>query len=115
MHLAARSNAINVAKLLKHIYDDANHDDSNLEISPEQISPQKAPKSPGSTRSNMSSSDNMIYFDVDRVNNQGQTPIFLTVNSRSIDMLKFLMENKCNITIRDQRGDTIKDYIYRYM
>ena len=30
-------------------------------------------------------------------------------------MLKFLMKSNSNITIKDQRGDTVRDHIYRYM
>ena len=29
--------------------------------------------------------------------------------------MKFLLKNNCSLTIKDQRGDTIKDYIYRYL
>ncbi|CDW85580.1 ankyrin repeat protein [Stylonychia lemnae] len=110
LHLAARQNSINIARLLKHIYQDQIKEDSNLDMNP------GGDKSPISTRSNQSSVlDNTLYFDINRTNNQGQTPIFLTVHTRSYDMLKFLMQNRCNITLKDQRGDSIKDYIYRYM
>lgn len=65
----------------------------------------KQSSSPKSTRSNTSASssayDNYLYFDVDRVDNQGQTPIFLAAASRSLDMLKFLMRNGTNVTIKD--------------
>ena len=30
-------------------------------------------------------------------------------------MFKFLLKNKCDITQKDQKGDTIKDNIQRYM
>ena len=30
-------------------------------------------------------------------------------------MLKLLMQNKSDITIKDPKGDTVKDLIYRYM
>lgn len=64
MHLAARSNSINIARLLKHIYIESNKDDLNLEISPNENG------TPSSSRSTSSSAlDNMIYFDVDRTNN----------------------------------------------
>lgn len=39
----------------------------------------------------------------------------MTVASRSLDMLKLLMQNKSDITIKDPKGDTVKDLIYRYM
>ena len=29
-------------------------------------------------------------------------------------MLKFLMENKCSITMKEAHGDTIKEHILRY-
>lgn len=58
--------------------------------------------------------DNYLYFDVDRINNLGQTPIYLTVQNRNPDMLKFLLKSGCNITLKDYRGETIKDTVYRY-
>jgi hypothetical protein len=39
----------------------------------------------------------------------------MTVNSRNLDMLKFLMQNSPDVTIKDNRGDTIKDSILRFM
>lgn len=30
-------------------------------------------------------------------------------------MLKFLLQNRSDITLKDQRGDTIKDSILRFM
>jgi ankyrin repeat protein len=32
LHLAAKSNSVNIARLLRHIYNDCNSDDSNIEI-----------------------------------------------------------------------------------
>ncbi len=68
-----------------------------------------------SNLSGRSKNANSFYFDLDRTNAQGQTPIFLTVTTRSIQMLKFLMQNQCSITIKDSRGDNIRDHIYRFM
>ncbi len=32
LHLAARSNSINIVRLLKHVYQEMSHEDSNLEL-----------------------------------------------------------------------------------
>ena len=51
---------------------------------------------------------------MDKTDVNGQSPIFYTVNSRAYGMLKFLMTNDADFTLKDNRGDTIRDYIYRY-
>ena len=59
--------------------------------------------------------DNFIYFDIDRSNNAGKNPIFLAVEHDNEKMLKFLLQNGCNITLKDYRGETVKDSVYRYL
>lgn len=39
----------------------------------------------------------------------------MTVGANSLDMLKFLMQNELDVTVKDNRGDTVKDCILRYM
>jgi hypothetical protein len=56
----------------------------------------------------------LIFYDLNRTNLQDQSPIFLTVQNRNTDMLKFLMSNKCSITMKEGKGDTIKEHILRY-
>ena len=66
LHLAARANSINIARLLKHIYQEQIKEDSLLDVN------QGGDKSPISTRSTQSSAlDNTLYFDINRVNNLG--------------------------------------------
>lgn len=68
LHLAARSNSINIARLLRLLYHESTKDDSNLEITQDGKG-----SIPSTARSTSSSSgyDNSIYFDVDRVDNLG--------------------------------------------
>lgn len=73
MHIAARSNAVNIAKLLKHIYitqTKGDLDDSNLAVA----------ASPGSGSEKY---EKYLYFDLNKTNNMEQTPMFMTVQSRS--------------------------------
>eukprot|EP00347_Sterkiella_histriomuscorum_P014358 403361177 len=94
LHLCAKSNNINVARLLRHIYQDQIKEDSNFEINSGTPSGRNNNGNEiETTRSSASSyyMDNMVYFDVNRVNNLGQTPIYMTINTRSYDMLKFLL------------------------
>lgn len=98
LHLAAKSNSINIVRLLSHIYAEQTHEDSNLELASQE-----------------SIGDNLIFFDMEKVNSNGHTPIFQTVNTRSADVMKYLMSNGCNIAQKDVKGDTVKDDILRYM
>jgi|LauGreDrversion4_2_1035121.scaffolds.fasta_scaffold127953_3 hypothetical protein len=103
MHMAAKSNSINIAKLLKHIYIDAQNKSSKsfqLLHSPE--------------RPSELSSESLIFFDLNRTNLADQSPIFLTVQQRNVEMMKFLIQNKCSITMKESHGDTIKEHIMRY-
>ena len=93
LHLAAKSNSIGVAKILKHVFND--------------ISTNKD--------STYTTQDNNVFFDLNRTNLQGQSPIFLTVQPRNNAMLKFLLkESKGSITMKEGKGDTIKEQIMRH-
>jgi ankyrin repeat protein len=65
LHLAARSNSVNIAKLLKHLYLDFSTNDEDINISLEK-SPDKSNASVASSRM-----DRLCFFDVNRKNNSG--------------------------------------------
>ena len=101
LHLAAQSNSINIARLLRHIYKLS----SNLQGGSLQLT---------GDDSDMNH-DSLIYFDINRQNMQGMSPIFLAILSQNLQLFKFLLENKCDITQREQvHGETVKDCIFRY-
>jgi len=62
----------------------------------------------------MEGSSPKLFDDINLVDNSGQTPIFKILQGNCREMLKFLMRKQCDVTIKDQRGDTIKDAIKRY-
>lgn len=56
-----------------------------------------------------------MFFDINRLNLQGQSPVFLTIPFANAEMLNFLLENNCDLTQREQEnGETVRDCIYRY-
>lgn len=88
---------------------------------------------PDKTTTSISSSrmDRLCFFDVNRKNTLGQTPLQMTVQNKSLKMLVFLMELRdiqlqnsrgnsmtasmqSDISLKDMRGETMKDVINRY-
>lgn len=95
LHLAAQSDAINIARLLKHIY--------------------KLSSSIGVKREPNSEHDSLIYFDVNRPNIQGLSALFLAIHSQNLQVFKFLLANNCDITQRELvNGESVRDCIFRY-
>ena len=84
MHLAARSNTKNIALILEHMAE-------------------RAGAKGGSP-----------YYDLNKIDSIGQTPLFKAIANNSIEMLKYLLTKGADITIKDHRGDTVKDYLLRY-
>jgi ankyrin repeat protein len=77
LHLAAKSNSVNIAKLLRHISQDAQAIDSPYyRVLKESL----AKLQPDQTDPNA----HLLFFDLNRTNLAGQSPVFLTVQSKSI-------------------------------
>lgn len=75
LHLAAKGNAISVVKILKHIYQDAQKQTSPLY---QQLMETKLKQQVEGDESGINS-DHMLFFELNRTNLSGQSPIFLTV------------------------------------